>query len=74
MIYSWFKIQIRRDRPVKPEAEQVDGKVYRFREGWIENEDESYPGEFTWIVDDPTYPKDAPIWIAEGDLQMEDKT
>jgi hypothetical protein len=68
-----FRVCIRRDigREVKPEAEQIDGNVYWFEHGWVMYEDDLYPGEIAWIADDETYPKDAPIWIASGDLVKE---
>ena len=66
-----FQVAIRRHAwlEVKPEAEQIDGKVYMFRFGWdIEDDDNRYPGEQAWIPDDNRYPAGAPIWIASGDL------
>lgn len=53
---------------VKPEAEQIDGKVYNFKEGWSLNFG-IYSGETAWIPADDKYPKDAPLWIASGDLE-----
>ena len=65
------KVNIRRgERTVKPEAEQIDGKVYNFRHGWIMDNDDPYPGEVAWIPDDGEYPIDAPSWIASGDLEF----
>lgn len=63
-------IKVRRDigRDVKPEAEQIDGKTYLFRFGWLMDKDDSYPREEAWIADDPNYPGTAPTWIASGDL------
>lgn len=64
-------IKVRRDigKEVKPEVEQVDGKTYWFRPGWLMDENDPYPNEEAWIVNDLTYPLyDAPIWIASGDL------
>ena len=66
-----MKVKIRRNigRGVKVEAESVDGKTYHFRYGWEMNDDDPYPGEVAWIADDSNYPKDAPIWIASGDME-----
>lgn len=66
-----FIVRIRRDfsRAVRPEAEQLDGRTYTFRHGWLMDEGDSYPGETAWIAYDPTYPADAPHWIASGDLE-----
>ncbi len=65
-----FKVQIRRNLGliVKPEAEKTDGNIYTFRKGWVMDEDDPLPGETAWIVYDNTYPEDAPIWLASGDL------
>jgi hypothetical protein len=65
-------VRIRRDRPVKPEAEQIDGQAYTFIYGWMMDDDDSYPDEIAWLVSDDDYPKDAPVWIANGDLEIED--
>ena len=67
-----FKVAIRRHTglEVKPEAEQIDGKVFLFRFGWdIEDDDTRYPGEEAWIPDDSRYPADGPTWISSGDLK-----
>ncbi len=63
---------IRRDlgRAVRPEAEQVDGKTFRFRYAWHMDGGDPYPGEIAWMPDDPAYPRDAPTWQASGDLQI----
>lgn len=65
-----FTVKLRRNigLGVKPEAEQIDGKTYFFRFGWVMNGDDSYPGEEAWIINDDSYPLDAPVWIASGDL------
>lgn len=74
-MYKKYRVKLRRDETfqVKPEAEQLDGKVFELREMWvIEDEDTSLPivGEKAMSPrpNDETYPKDAPIWIASGDL------
>jgi hypothetical protein len=67
-----FTVRIRRELgEVRPEAEQLEGRVFVFRRGWtIDAEDrEEYAGEAAMIAYDPTYPKDAPGWIASGDLE-----
>lgn len=65
-------VKIRRDigRKVKPGAEQMDGKTYWFRFGWLMDDEDPYPGEEAWIANDAdeNYPADAPVWIASGDL------
>jgi hypothetical protein len=66
------KVLLRRDfgLTLKPESEQIDGNVYEFRKGWlIEDDDSRYPGETAYIAHDPSYPDDAPVWIASGDLE-----
>lgn len=63
-----FIVSIRRNMGVvKPEAEQVDCKIYLFRYGWL-IEDGLYFGETAWIAVDKEWPIDAPVWIASGDL------
>lgn len=63
------RVCIRRDRPVKPEAEQIDGKIYEFRYGWEMGEGDPYPGDTAWIPVSKDYPVDAPAWIACDDLE-----
>lgn len=67
------RVRIRRDMglQVKAEAEQMDGRQYRFRFGWVIDEGSRYPGEEAWIVVDG--PDDGPIWIASGDLVFEEE-
>lgn len=52
---------------VKPEAEQIDGKDFVFRYGWL-MEDGLYKGETAWLPYGITYPAKAPSWLASGDL------
>ena len=68
-----MKIKVRRniDRDVRPEVEQVDGKVFMFSYGWLMDNDDPYPGEVAWLPDDTNYPVSAPTWIASGDLEEE---
>jgi hypothetical protein len=64
-----FTVKVRRGEglSVKPEAEQIDGKTYRFIRGWIIDHG-MYLGEIAWCPQDKNYPLDAPAWIASGDL------
>ncbi len=68
-----FKVHIRRGDgwEVKRNAEEIDGQIYEFIHGWlISNEDSKiYAGETAWIPQDHNYPRNAPIWIASGDLE-----
>jgi hypothetical protein len=63
-------VKIRRDfvRPIRPNADQIDGKTYNFQIGWDMDEEGPYPAEVAMIARDPSYPEDAPLWIASGDL------
>jgi hypothetical protein len=67
-----FIVHIRRDhgRPIRPEAEQLDGNSYMFEKGWTMDANDPYPGEVAWIPRDPAYPSDAPTWIASGYLRQ----
>ena len=64
-----FTVKIRRGKgfKVKPESEQIDGKTFRFVRGWIIDHG-MYTGEIAWCQRDDSYPLDAPIWLASGDL------
>lgn len=66
-----YRVKIRRDigRDVRPNAEQLDGKVFEFTASWVIEDNEAYPGEMAMISRDPNYPKDAPPWIASGDME-----
>lgn len=65
-----FRVAIRRDgREVRANADQLDGKTFLFRLGWGMDDQDPYPGERAMVPEDPDYPKDAPPWIASGDLQ-----
>lgn len=70
-----FRVKIRRPfggHRVKPEAEQIDGNIYIFREGWtIDKFDSSiYIGEMAMIPNDYDWPADAPGWVSSGDLEL----
>ena len=66
-----MRVVIRRQwkEPVRPEAEQLDGRVFEFTYGWKMGETDPYPGEIAYIPRDASYPHGAPTWIAEGDLK-----
>lgn len=66
-----YRVKIRRHigLKVKPEAEQLEGKVFIFRDGWIADADELYAGEKILIPNDFDWPADAPTFIAAGDLE-----
>ena len=72
MIIKRFKVKIRREigKQVKPEAEQIDGQIFTFIRGWDMEEGDPYPGETAWCPRDKSYPLDAPVWIASGDLEV----
>lgn len=56
---------------VKPEAEELDGKIYEFREGWtIEEGDSSlYVGEKAMLFEiKEGEPRPKIGWVASGDL------
>lgn len=65
-----FKVKLRRGDKfkVKPECEQIDGKVYEFTYGWIIEKSDSklYAGETAWLCYDENYPLKG--WMASGDL------
>ena len=65
-----MKIQLRKDWEIKPEVQQLEGKVFNFAKAWdITDEDSSiYAGEQAMMPIDPNYPVSAPTWIASGDL------
>jgi hypothetical protein len=62
-----YKVKIRRgdNWKVKPEAEELDGKVFEFKYGWTFDEDEMYAGEYAMQFVDETSPLS---WMASGDL------
>ena len=64
------KIRRTENLKVKPEAEAIDQKTYKFMEGWKITEDDSsiYVGEVAMIPHDDSYPVEAPAWISSGDL------
>lgn len=66
-----FRVRIRRGESwaVRPRAEQVDGKVWLFKYGWVFEPHERYANEQAWIACDTRWPADAPHWIASGDLE-----
>ena len=74
-----FRVRLRRGDGwiVKPEAEEIDGRIAWFTYGWpMDSEDSSiYVGEEAWIVDraEP-WLEGAPVWLASGDLESVDDT
>lgn len=78
LVHPTYRVEIRRGGRwvVKPDAEQLNGQVYRFREGWVLTSEDTgiYSGEVAMIAiwDDPKYPYPlaAPVWIASGDLRL----
>ena len=65
-----YRVKIRRNIAlVKPNAKQVDGKVYNFERGWLIDDLPLYLGEWAMITRDKDYPLTAPAWIASGDLE-----
>ncbi len=66
-----YKVNLRRSDKfiVKKNSEQIDGKTFFFRDGW-EIEKGLYKGELAMIPADDKWPKDAPNWIASGDLEL----
>lgn len=72
-MYKPYTVKIRRGEEwiVRENVTEIDGKVYLFREGWIIGPEDTgiYVGETAMIPKyDSDYPKDAPHWIASGDL------
>jgi hypothetical protein len=71
---GFFKIRIRRGDgfpAVKPTAEQIDGITHWFMAAWVIDEEDGRPeylGEHAMIPDPDDWPRDAPHWIASGDL------
>ena len=67
-----YKVNIRHidGVEIRPEAMPIDGQVFSFNEGWVIEEEDSplYVGETAMIPIDPSYPDEAPTWIASGDL------
>ena len=71
----FYRVKIRRGlAEVRPNAEQLEGRVFFFREGWVITEEDSsiYASETAMLPITkegyPKYPEDGPIWIASGDL------
>lgn len=56
-------------RPVKSEVLALAGQEFEFTFGWTMCDSDQYPGEVAWIAPYWGYPKDAPVWIASGDLK-----
>jgi len=58
---------------IKPEVQLIQGKTFDFKFGWVMNDTDPYPDEVAWIPDSENWPEMAPIWIASGDLDIEEK-
>jgi len=57
---------------VKPESELIDGKTFVFTFCGVAENDSIYEGEKMYMPKfglKQDYPDDAPIWIADGDLE-----
>lgn len=70
-----YRVRVRRDlAELRPCAEQLDGRVFSFIEGWVMGEADTsiYVGETAMVPQDPNYPVGAPTWIASGDLEAAD--
>lgn len=68
-----YKLTIRRNigRRVRPEAEPLDGKVFKFRPGWLMEESDPYPGEWAMIPErNQGWPDEAPVWWSSGDMEL----
>jgi len=68
-----YLVKLRREiAPIKPECEQLDGKVFEFQKGWLIDVDENpmYAGEMAMIPRDVNWPLEAPAWVSSGDLTI----
>jgi hypothetical protein len=71
-----YRVTFRRSEKfkLKPSAAQLDGKEFYFRKAWPIGSDDSsiYAGEWAMMpcVTDGNYPREAPAWIATGDLRL----
>jgi len=75
VLFKAYLVSLRRHGKfiVKPECEELDGKHFLFREGWIMDEVDTdiYIGEMAMIPDfeqDGWSAEKYPTWIASGDL------
>ena len=65
-----YTVRIRKDMAeVRPEASQLEGQSFWFYPGWGLDDDTIYPDETAMVPDDRNYPRNAPPWIASGDLE-----
>lgn len=55
-------------KALRPETDLIDGKIFEFRAGWTQDENDPYPGEIAYIPTGNDYPRGAPVWVSEGDL------
>ena len=65
-------IRLRRDRPLKPGVEVLDGWRVTLRALWLMDDGDPYPGEWAMGFIDPHSPASAEVcgigWLASGDL------
>lgn len=62
--------------PVKPEAEAIDGLTRVFQASWVIGTDDHslYVGEWAMLIEpSQDWPRDAPHWIATGDLVVHEE-
>jgi hypothetical protein len=72
--YATVKIRRGEGWPVKPEAEQLDGRHHLFIYGCKvgDDSDPRYAGETLWVADKEGWPDDCEIvFIASGDLEFD---
>jgi len=66
-----FRVKLRRGAgwEVKPNAEQLDGKIYLFTTGFVIEDSSIYEGEMAFIPADENYPLGCGAFGLPGDLQ-----
>lgn len=60
---------IRRDWPVKPEAECLEGLELEFNVLWKMDDFDSYPGEYALELPQEQKSLTGLVWIASGDVK-----
>lgn len=67
-----YRVKLRRDAEhvVKPNAEQLNGNVYRFWYSGACCDTPLYGDELMMVPCDPSYPEDAPTWVSLEDLEL----
>ena len=72
---GYYRVYIRKaiGDGIRPEAKNLEGKVFYFHVGYgIPDDDARYPGEWEMTSDDPLYAQITGgkiLWIASGDLK-----